>query len=258
MLQAKLDSLAKKRSLRQKITSLTAYDYPTAKLLDESGVDIVLVGDSLGNVVLGYKDPLPVTIADIVHHTKAVRAGITNALLVSDIPLSAFSESSEKALFSIKMIIESGADAVKIEGVEHIGIIKDLLKCGISVMGHIGYTPQTSDAIGGATIKGKTEESCSVLMAQAHELEGAGVFAIVLELVDRDASALITSLSKVPTIGIGSGPFCDGQVLVLHDIIGLYQGKTPKFVKQYCDVSAQIKAAVSQYCDEVRGSLYPS
>jgi len=258
MPKAKIASLTKERAERQRITSLTAYDFPTAKILDESGVDIILVGDSMGNVVLGYKDTLPVTVADIVHHTKAVRAGVANALLVADVPLTAFKNGHDEALKNVRLIIEAGADAVKIEGVEHKKVIKQLVDGGISVMGHIGYTPQTSDKIGGATIKGKTYESCAVLMEQAAQLEGAGVFAIVVELVDREASSMITASLRIPTIGIGSGPFCDGQVLVLHDMIGMYQGKTPKYVKKYCDVSALIRNAVLEYCEDVRGNVYPS
>lgn len=247
------DSLKQKKLEHRKITCLTAYDAPVASLLDAAGIDIVLVGDSVGNAVLGYENTLPVTMSDITHHLKAVRRAVKNALLVCDMPLSSFA-SEEIAVKDAVSLFGSGAEAVKIEGISHLGVIKELVRRGIPVMGHLGFTPQ-SESI--PSVKGKTGEGLSELMSRAAILEDAGVFSVVLELVDRAAAAELTRSVSVPTIGIGSGPNCDGQVLVINDVIGLTLGRVPKFAKQYADIKDVISAAVKRYKEEVENSSYP-
>ncbi len=245
---------AKKQS-GGKMTVLTAYDFPTASILDSAGVDIVLVGDSVGNVILGYQNTAPVTIQDMLHHTKAVRRGVKNSFLVADLPFASFSDRAVSLSDALSLLNEAGADAVKIEGIEHIGLIKELVSKGFNVMGHIGYTPQTDDH---ASMKGKDEQGIQRLLDSAKQLEDAGVFAIVLELVERNAAKKVTDSLKVPTIGIGSGPFCDGQVLVTHDLVGLTQGKVPKFVKQYASLGNEYEKAVKEYIAEVKSGAFPA
>jgi 3-methyl-2-oxobutanoate hydroxymethyltransferase len=245
---------------KRKITCLTAYDYPTARLLDEAGVDVLLVGDSVGMAVLGYDSTLPVTVDDIVYHTRAVRRGTRRALLVADMPYGSFHVSIEESIRNaVRLVKEGGAEAVKIEGGERrIELIARLVEAEIPVMGHIGLTPQSFNAIGGFQVQGKTAEAARQVEREARAVEAAGAFAVVLESMPRDLAARITSKLRIPTIGIGAGPDCDGQILVFHDLVGLTVGHKPKFVRQYADVSSEVSQAVSKYCQDVRGGSFPS
>jgi 3-methyl-2-oxobutanoate hydroxymethyltransferase len=245
---------------KRKITCLTAYDYPTARLLDEAGVDVLLVGDSVGMAVLGYDSTLPVTVDDIVYHTRAVRRGTRRALLVADMPYGSFHVSIEESLRNaVRLVKEGGAEAVKIEGGERrIELIARLVEAEIPVMGHIGLTPQSFNAIGGFQVQGKTAEAARQVERDARAVEAAGAFAVVLESMPRDLAARITSKLRIPTIGIGAGPDCDGQILVFHDLVGLTVGHKPKFVRQYVDLSAEVTQAVSKYCEDVRTGGFPS
>jgi 3-methyl-2-oxobutanoate hydroxymethyltransferase len=245
---------------KRKITCLTAYDYPTARLLDEAGVDVLLVGDSVGMAVLGYDSTLPVTVDDIVYHTRAVRRGTRRALLVADMPYGSFHVSIEESIRNaVRLVKEGGAEAVKIEGGERrIELIARLVEAEIPVMGHIGLTPQSFNAIGGFQVQGKTAEAARQVERDARAVEAAGAFAVVLESMPRDLAARITSKLRIPTIGIGAGPDCDGQILVFHDLVGLTVGHKPKFVRQYADVSSEVSQAVSKYCQDVRGGSFPS
>jgi len=250
------DLLSKKQN-GQKITCLTAYDAPTAQMLDEAGIDLVLVGDTLGNVILGHDNTLPVTISDMVHHTKAVKRGLKNAFLAADMPLSSF-VSEGLALADADLLIEAGAEAVKIEGIRHVNIIRELVRNNIPVIGHIGFLPQSIGTDGGPAVKGKTSEEAESLMSAARLLESAGVFSMVLELVKPDIAKRITSSVGIPTIGIGSGPYCDGQILVVNDMLGLTCGKVPRFVKKYADLKDVVVDAAKKYAQEVRGLKFPS
>ncbi len=254
MSKVTLSSLKEKKAGNKKITCLTAYDAPVASLIDSAGIDIILVGDSVGNVVLGYENTMPVTLADMIHHLKAARRAVNNALLVCDMPLSSFS-SGETAVKDALSLFNSGADAVKIEGVGHLDVIKALSEKNVPVMGHLGFTPQ-SDA--SPSLKGKDDAALGQLLENAGLLVKAGVFSIVLELVERNAAQTLTQSVPVPTIGIGSGPYCDGQVLVINDVIGLTLGKVPKFARQYADVKSTILSAVKEYKEEVENLQYPS
>lgn len=244
----------------KKITCLTAYDYPTARLLDEAGVEILLVGDSLGMVVLGYDSTLPVTLEEILHHIRAVRRGTKRALLVADMPYGSFHVTIEESVRNaVRLIKEGGAEAVKIEGGERrIELIARLVEAEIPVMGHVGLTPQSIHALGGFHVQGKTAEAARQLERDARAVESAGAFAVVLESVPSELAARITDKLRIPTIGIGAGSHCDGQVLVLHDLLGLTQGHKPKFARQYVDLSGEISRAVTSYCEDVRSGNFPS
>jgi 3-methyl-2-oxobutanoate hydroxymethyltransferase len=256
----KTHSLAGHFETKQKITCLTAYDYPTAHLLDEAGVDILLVGDSLGMVVLGYDSTLPVTVDEILHHTRAVRRGTQRALLVADMPYGSFHVSLEESVRNaVRLVKEGGAEAVKVEGGERrIELIARLVESEIPVMGHVGLTPQSIHALGGFHVQGKTADAARQLERDARAVEAAGAFAVVLESVPREIAARITEKLRIPTIGIGAGPDCDGQVLVFHDLVGLTQGHKPKFARRYADLSGEISRAVASYCDDVRRGDFPS
>jgi 3-methyl-2-oxobutanoate hydroxymethyltransferase len=245
---------------KQKITCLTAYDYPTARLLDEAGVDILLVGDSLGMVVLGYDSTLPVTVDEILHHTRAARRGTQRALLVADMPYGSFHVSLEESVRNaVRLVKEGGAEAVKVEGGERrIELIARLVESEIPVMGHVGLTPQSIHALGGFHVQGKTVDAARQLERDARAVEAAGAFAVVLESVPREIAARITEKLCIPTIGIGAGPDCDGQVLVFHDLVGLTQGHKPKFARQYANFASEISRAVTSYCDDVRSGDFPS
>lgn len=244
----------------QKITCLTAYDYPTARLLDEAGVDVLLVGDSLGMVVLGYENTLPVTIEEMLHHTKAVRRGAHRALVVADMPYGSYhTDNAESLRNAVRFVKEAGAEAVKIEGGERrLELIARLTEAEIPVMGHVGLTPQSVNALGGYRVQGKTPATAEQLLRDARAVEAAGAFAAVLEAVPRELAAQITSELRIPTIGIGAGPECDGQVLVVNDLLGLTFQQTPKFARQYANVGEAISKAVRQYCADVRGGSFPS
>ena len=243
-----------------KITCLTAYDYPTARLLDEAGVDILLVGDSLGMVVLGYESTLPVTMEEMLQCTRAVRRGTRRALLVADMPYGSYHDDPAEAVrHAIRFVKEAGAEAVKIEGGERrMELIARLVDAEIPVMGHIGLTPQSVNAFGGFRVQGKTEEAGEQLLRDARAVEAAGAFSIVLESIPRELAARITAKLKIPTIGIGAGPDCDGQVLVIHDLVGLSFGHKPKFARRYANVGEMISRAAAEYCRDVQQGSFPS
>jgi 3-methyl-2-oxobutanoate hydroxymethyltransferase len=247
-------------STKQKITCLTAYDYPTARLLDEAGVDVLLVGDSLGMVVLGQENTLSVTIDDMLHHAAAVRRGTKRALVVVDMPFGSYhTDTAESLRNAVRFVKEAGAEAVKIEGGERrLELIVRLTEAEIPVMGHIGLTPQSVNALGGYRVQGKTTDSAEQLLRDARAVEAAGAFAIVLEAVPRELAAQITRELRIPTIGIGAGPDCDGQVLVIHDMLGLNFGHSAKFTRQYANIGEIISGAVREYCDDVRSGSFPS
>jgi 3-methyl-2-oxobutanoate hydroxymethyltransferase len=260
ILSRKLPSLASSLESKQKITCLTAYDYPTARLLDEAGVDILLVGDSLGMVVLGYDSTLPVTLDDMVYHTRAARRGTKRALLVADMPYGSFHVSPDESVRNaMRLIKEGGAEAVKVEGGERrIELIARLVESEIPVMGHVGLTPQSVNALGGFQVQGKTSDAARQVERDARAVEAAGAFAVVLESMPRELAARITEKLRIPTIGIGAGPDCDGQVLVIHDLVGLTLGHKPKFARQYADLAGEMSRAATQYCDDVRAGRFPS
>jgi 3-methyl-2-oxobutanoate hydroxymethyltransferase len=243
-----------------KITCLTAYDYPTARLLDEAGVDILLVGDSLGMVVLGYESTLPVTMEEMLQCTRAVRRGTRHALLVADMPYGSYHDDPAEAVrHAIRFVKEAGAEAVKIEGGERrMELIARLVDAEIPVMGHIGLTPQSVNAFGGFRVQGKSEEAGEQLLRDARAVEAAGAFSIVLESIPRELAARITAKLKIPTIGIGAGPDCDGQVLVIHDLVGLSFGHKPKFARRYANVGEMISRAAAEYCRDVQQGSFPS
>jgi 3-methyl-2-oxobutanoate hydroxymethyltransferase len=244
----------------QKITCLTAYDYPTARLLDGAGVDVLLVGDSVGMAVLGYESTIPVTMDEMLHHLRAVRRGTRRALLVADMPFGSFHVSLEESVRNaVRFVKEGGAEAVKVEGGERrIELISRLVEAEIPVMGHVGLTPQSIHAIGGFHVQGKTAEASRQIERDARAVEAAGAFSVVLESIPRDVASRVTEALRIPTIGIGAGPDCDGQVLVFHDLVGLTQGRIPKFVRQYANLSGEISRAVTEYCEDVRAGSFPS
>jgi len=226
-----------------RVSALTAYDYPTARLLDESGIDIILVGDSLGMVVLGYEDTTQVTLAEMIHHTRAVARGVKQALIVGDLPIHTYDDATQ-AVSSARALMEAGAQAVKLEGgVSHVRQIEAIVAAGIPVMGHIGMLPQSVREEGGYKVKGRTQAEAEALLRDAEAVEKAGVFAVVLEIVSPETARQITSALEIPTIGIGSGSHCDGQILVTHDLIGLFPWFTPKFVSPEARVADEIRKA---------------
>jgi 3-methyl-2-oxobutanoate hydroxymethyltransferase len=243
-----------------KITCLTAYDYPSARLVDESGVDVILVGDSVGMAVLGYDSTIPVTVDDMVHHVRAARRGTRRALLVADMPYGSYHVSIEESLRNaVRLVKEGGAEAVKIEGGERrIELIARLVEAEIPVMGHVGLTPQSIHSMGGFHVQGKSADASRQVECDARAAESAGAFAVVLESIPRELAARVTERLRVPTIGIGAGPDCDGQILVYHDLLGLTFGHVPKFARRYAELSGVISKAVAAYCDDVRGGAFPS
>ena len=243
-----------------KITCLTAYDYPTARLLDESGVEVLLVGDSLGMVMLGHETTLPVTVDEMLHHTRAVRKGTRRALVVADMPFGSYhAEISESVRNAVRFVKEAGAEAVKVEGGERrLELIARLTESEIPVMGHVGLTPQSLHAMGGFKVQGKTPDAAEQLVRDARAVEAAGAFAIVLEGIPRELAALITRELRIPTIGIGAGPECDGQILVINDLLGLTFGPVPKFARQYANLSEIISSTAREYCADVRRGSFPS
>ena len=245
----------------QKITMLTAYDYPTALLLDKAGIDIVLVGDSLGNVILGYENTLPVTMKEMLHHTRAVKRGCRRGLIVGDMPFLSFNVESKNAIKNAGRFIKNGgAEAVKLEGATEstLKTIHAIVDAGIAVMGHIGLTPQMVHQMGGFKVQGKDAKSADILIEGARRLEDAGIFALVLEGVPSDLAQKITRHVSIPTLGIGAGPHCDGQVLVTHDLLGLSEFPKPKFVKQYASLYPLMLSAVNAYKQEVLEGKFPS
>jgi 3-methyl-2-oxobutanoate hydroxymethyltransferase len=249
---AVLANYREKKQRGERITSLTAYDYPTARLLDEAGIDIILVGDSLGMVVLGYEDTTEVALDEMLHHTRAVARAVKRALLVADMPIHTY-DTPDDAIATARKLIEAGAQAVKLEGgVSHRGQIEAVVRAGIPLMGHIGMLPQSVRAEGGYKMKGKTAAEAEVLMQDARAVEAAGAFSVVLEIVAAETARQITEALRIPTIGIGSGESCDGQVLVTHDLIGLFPWFTPKFVKPEADVAAEIRKAAVAFIERTR------
>jgi 3-methyl-2-oxobutanoate hydroxymethyltransferase len=243
----------------ERVGMLTAYDYPTAKIADAAGTDIILVGDSLGMVVLGYPDTLSVTMDDMLHHTRAVARGTQRALIVGDMPYLSYHVSLEESVRNAGKFIQAGAQAVKIEGgkSQRIRTIEAILDAEIPVMGHIGLTPQSVNVVGGFKLQGKNADDARRLIDEAVALDRAGCFSIVLECVPSELAALITERVSAPTIGIGAGPACDGQVLVFHDLLGLYDGHTPKFVRRYANIGEEMKSAIERYLQDIRNGRFP-
>ncbi len=244
----------------EKIAMLTAYDYATAKLIDEAGIPLILVGDSLGMVVLGYGSTIPVTMDEMIHHTKAVVRGTAKALVIGDMPFMTYQVSFEDALRNAaRFMQEGGVQAVKLEGGESMAeTVKKIVSCGIPVMGHIGLTPQSINQLGGFKVVGKTPEAAVRMLNDAIALDEAGAFAIVLECVPEPLSKLITERISIPTIGIGAGKYCDGQVQVISDLLGLYTDFVPKHAKQYVKLSDSIKKATADYIAEVQAGTFPT
>jgi|UniRef100_A0A7V3RGK7 3-methyl-2-oxobutanoate hydroxymethyltransferase len=243
---------------KEKIACLTAYDYPTARILDEAGIEIILVGDSAANVVAGEKNTLPITMSDMLYHTKVVARAVKNALVIADMPFLSYQCSIDEAVKNAGSFLKVGAAGVKVEGAGPIlKTIERFVQIGIPVMGHLGLTPQSIHKFGGYKLMGKTRKEAEQMIADARRLESAGCFAIVLEKIPASLAKKITKILSIPTIGIGAGPYCDGQILVLHDMLGIYEEFVPKFVKRYAQIGAEIKRAVRDYIREVKAGIYP-
>lgn len=244
----------------EKLVCLTAYDYPTARIVDEAGVDIILVGDSMGNVVHGYGNTIPVTLDEICSATKAVKRGSSRALVVADMPYGSFHTGDNKAVKNaLRLMKDGGAEAVKLEGGRNrVRLVQRLVDEEIPVMAHVGLTPQSVHKLGGYRVQGKTAETAKILIEDAHMLQDAGAFAIVLELVPREIAEIVTGEVSISTVGIGAGSSCDVQVLVLHDLIGFTFGRQPRFVRQYANVSQVITDAIGRWMDDVKSGNYPN
>ncbi len=253
-------SLREMKERGEKIAMLTAYDYPFANIVDEAGIEIILVGDSLGMVVLGYDSTIPVTLEDTIRHTQAVVRGTKSAMVVADMPFMTYQVSPSQALLNAgRLVQEAGAQAVKLEGGREVAkTVHTIVSAGIPVMGHLGLTPQSVHQLGGYKVQGRGEEAAARLKEDALILQEAGVFSIVLEAVPMDLAREVTESLYVPTIGIGAGPHCDGQVLVLHDLLGVFDRFTPKFVKRYAEIGQEVKRAIERYRDEVKQGLFPA
>ena len=262
MLQKKvtIPDLYQKKAKNEKVTMLTAYDYPTARVMDEAGVDTVLVGDSLGMVCLGYDSTVPVTMDEMIHHVKAVRRGLVNALLIGDMPFMSYQVSVEEAVRNAgRFMKEGGCDMVKLEGgTEMVPVVEAITTAGIPVCAHIGLTPQSVSKLGGYKVQGKDVSGAQKLVDDAKALEAAGADLIVFECIPTPLATAITKAVKMVTIGIGGGPGCDGQVLVYHDIMGLSGRRVPKMAKPYMDLFNQLTEAVSTYCKEVGEGSFPA
>jgi 3-methyl-2-oxobutanoate hydroxymethyltransferase len=253
-------TIKEKKRRQERITMLTAYDYSMATMVDQAGIDMILVGDSMGNVMLGYENTLAVTVDDIVHHTKTVTRAAKNALVVADMPFLSYHISLEEAVRNAgRLIQEGGAQAVKIEGgTERVDTVKAILDAQIPVVGHIGLTPQSVNAFGGFKVQGKDLETAQKLIRDAHAMDEAGVCALVVECVPSELAKRVTAEITCPTIGIGAGPFCDGQVLVIHDMLGMYSGHIAKFVKKFADLQPIILEALRSYKEEVESGTFPA
>ena len=243
----------------EKITMLTAYDFSTAKYIDEAGVDSILIGDSLGMTILGYDTTINVTMEDMVTFTKAVSRGVKRALVIADMPFLSYQSSLEQTVLNAGRLIQAGAKAVKLEGSSDfiLNEVKHLTQAGINIVGHLGFTPQYINTIGGYYVQGKTYENTIKLLQAAKKLEENGVFSIVLEMVPEESAKYISDNLSVPTIGIGAGKYCDGQVLVIDDILGKYPGNTPKFVKKYANIREIMTDAISNYNNDVKNGQFP-
>ena len=250
--------LQSKKQKGEKITMLTAYDYPFARLLDEAGVDSILVGDSLGMVMLGYESTLPVSMEEMLHHVKAVKKGVKRAFLIGDLPFMSYQASKEEAIKNAGLLMKAGCDAIKLEGGKEVfDTVKFIVDMGIPVLGHIGLTPQSISKLGGYRVQGRDKDSALRILESAMALEQAGAFGIVLECIPYLLAKLITEKISIITIGIGAGPFCDGQVLVLHDLLGIFEDKKPKFVKVYANLAPIVKQAISSFIDEIKTKKFP-
>jgi 3-methyl-2-oxobutanoate hydroxymethyltransferase len=253
-----MPALAEMKRQGKPISALTAYDYATARIVDEAGIDLVLVGDSLAMVVLGYENTLPVTVDEMLHHTRAVRRGVSRALLVADMPFGSYHGSTEDAVRNaVRFVKEAGAEAVKIEG-PRAELVRTLTQAEIPVVGHLGLTPQSVHRMGGYRVQARTAQAMRQLKADAHALARAGAGAIVLEGIPREAAEAITAELAIPTIGIGAGPACDGQILVFHDMVGLTFAPAAKFVRRYADAGALIRSAVEHYREDVEHRAFPT
>ncbi len=255
-----IPSLQAKKARREKIVALTAYDFPTAKIADEAGVDLILVGDSLGMVVLGYPNTIPVTMDEMIHHTKAVTRAARRALVIGDMPYFSFHQSADDSIANASRFLkEAGAKGVKIEGAskKRLKLIEAMVEAEIPVMGHVGLTPQSIHHLGQFKVRGAVSTEAKRILDEAQNVEKAGAFAVILECIPEDLARIVTKKLNVPTIGIGAGPHCDGQVLVFHDMVGLSNGYNPKFVKRYADLGTTIMQAVKKYSEEVRQGLFP-
>ncbi|HEV2279302.1 MAG TPA: 3-methyl-2-oxobutanoate hydroxymethyltransferase [Acidobacteriaceae bacterium] len=253
-------ALQEKKQAGQPITSLTAYDYATARLVDEAGIDLILVGDSLAMVVMGYDSTLPVTMDEMLHHTRAVRRAVRRALVVADMPYGSYQSSLEQGIANaVRFVKEAGAQAVKIEGgAARAELVERLTAAEIPVVGHLGLTPQSVHRMGGYKVQGKTTAAIAELLHDAHTLEAAGAVLLVLEGIPREVAARITAEVGIPTIGIGAGPDCDGQILVFHDLVNLSFSPAPKFARQYGDAAALFRDAIESYRRDVEGRAFPS
>ena len=251
--------IAEMKEKGEKITMLTAYDYSTAAVLDEAGVDIILVGDSLGMVILGYDSTLPVTMEDMIHHTKAVSRAARRAMVIGDMPFMSYQVSIEDAVRNAgRLLQEAGAHGVKLEGGREVAeITRRITSAGIPVIGHLGLTPQSVHKFGGYKVQGREDAAANRILEDSRILEEAGAFSIVLECVPAGLAQQITNLLKIPTIGIGAGVYCDGQVLVINDMLGMFEKFTPKFVKKYAGLNTSMKEAVRQYLHEVKEGVFP-
>ena len=258
--RVRVPDLREKKQRGEKIVVLTAYDFAMAQILDRAGVDVLLVGDSLANVVLGYQNTLPVTLDVMIHHTAAVSRGIRRALLVADMPFLTAQVSMPDAVRNAgRLLSEGGAAAVKIEGGRPVeDVVRRLVDIGIPVMGHLGLLPQSVHQLGGYAQQARGEEAAAELLEQARALEQAGAFSVVLESIPAEVARTVSAELAIPTIGIGAGPYCDGQVLVCYDMLGLSQGAVPPFVKRYADLGAAILEAALQYSDDVRSGRFPA
>jgi len=255
-----VNKIKEMKQKQEKIAMLTAYDYPTAKLVDEAGVPLILVGDSLGMVVLGYESTIPVTMDVMIHHTKAVVRGTKQAMIIGDMPFMTYHTSASDALYNAaRFLQEAGAQAIKLEGgVVVAETVKRIVDCGIPVMGHIGLTPQSIHQLGGHRVQGKTPEAAERQLKDAIALEQAGAFAIVLETMPAPLSKLITQKVSIPTIGIGAGPDCDGQVQVISDLLGLFTDFVPRHAKQYAKLADAMRTGIANYVSEVKSGSFPT
>ncbi len=251
--------LLKKKEAGQKITMMTAYDYPTGSLVDQAGIDTTLVGDSLGMVMLGYDSTVPVTMDEMIHHCKAVSRGVKSSFIIGDMPFMSYQVNVEQAVENAgRFMKEAGCDSVKLEGGSEMApVVKAIVTAGVSVCAHIGLTPQTATMLSGFRVQAKDAQGARTLVKSATDLEEAGAFMIVMECIPDLVAKRITEELKIPTIGIGAGKDCDGQVLVYHDLVGLFERFTPKFVKQYVNLSPKIKEALIQYKKEVEEGTFP-
>lgn len=260
MARTTIQDFLKKKAEKRKITMITAYDYPFARIVDEAGVDGVLVGDSLGMVVQGQENTLPVTMDEMIYHTRMVSRAVQNALVIGDMPFMSYQAGLDDAVRNAgRFLKEAGAGAIKLEGgAEVADQIRAMSRADIPVMAHIGLTPQSIHRMGGYKVQGRTDDAALRLVDEAHRAEDAGAFALLLEAIPLDLAGRITAELSIPTIGIGAGPHCDGQVLVLHDVLGLFERFIPKFCKRYASLKDEALAAVRQYRDEVEQGLFPT